>query len=444
MFRLVERYTRPEGKRTCRQLTAHYGCSKDWQTTSESSRRPFHLNISHRFARPISHLAVLDLQVESLDAVFVRPSTRDLQNIPSWGSNTGRSLEQTPLGKKFGTTNPHEDIYSGANRISRLVAYKPETADPRKYSARLLRAIFKVPTANLEEKRQLLRVFNAFTARLQTVGTSLNRSLIEQGLYQASDAQSISSLEVYTELALEFNIKLEWSRFTERILANLYRWAREVSFNGSPELRRKNALSTLLIPQADTSNSEELSAPSWDLWSVFDTMHDNIRRRQISIIIELGGGTVAIGYLEYLKQDLRQRSVALDKSHPDCLGYRTAVNDTMKALIHKGFPELAWKLLHDLDWDVDDYRKDVWALLLDHPDHISQWKAGMDVPVVRKYEEYLQKVEEIFGVRWTGGENGIHVPAGEDMDDYEAEYRDIDGEAIWEAFEEEESQQKTG
>lgn len=89
-------------------------------------------------------------------------------------------------------------------------------------------------------------------------------------------------------------------------------------------------------------------------------------------------------------------------------------NSYIQTLLAKKSPEQAWKLAQKALPNFGTIHDKTWKLLLWHPEHLAEWKPGMKNHVIRALERYMLIAEYQLGVKWTGGEDGFHMPRGED------------------------------
>lgn len=84
-------------------------------------------------------------------------------------------------------------------------------------------------------------------------------------------------------------------------------------------------------------------------------------------------------------------------------------NSFIQLLLAKDDPKRAWEVARNTAPRFGAIQDKSWQLLLQHPEFFDRWIPGMDKFVVDALEKYASYVERQLGVRWTGGEDGIHV-----------------------------------
>lgn len=87
-------------------------------------------------------------------------------------------------------------------------------------------------------------------------------------------------------------------------------------------------------------------------------------------------------------------------------------NSCIETLLAKKSPEKAWELAQKALPDFGSIQDKTWKLLFRHPEFLAEWKPEMKGPVMDALEIYMSKAERQLGVKWTGGEDGFHLPRG--------------------------------
>lgn len=110
--------------------------------------------------------------------------------------------------------------------------------------------------------------------------------------------------------------------------------------------------------------------------------------------------------MNYLVLGLYDRNL-----RPEALNF--IFNSYIQILLAKNSPEQAWKLAQEALPKFGTVQGKTWKLLLRNPEVPAKWKPGMEKPVLDALERYMSKAERRLGVKWTGGEDGFHMPRGE-------------------------------
>lgn len=89
-------------------------------------------------------------------------------------------------------------------------------------------------------------------------------------------------------------------------------------------------------------------------------------------------------------------------------------NSYIQTLLAKKSPGRAWELAQKALPEFGTIQDKTWKLLLRHPEFLTHWNPDMKKPVTDALNRYMSKAERKLGVKWTGGEDGFHMPRGEE------------------------------
>ncbi|MCJ1423485.1 hypothetical protein MMC29_001369 [Sticta canariensis] len=95
---------------------------------------------------------------------------------------------------------------------------------------------------------------------------------------------------------------------------------------------------------------------------------------------------------------------------PETLNF--VFNSCIQTLLAKKSPEKAWELAQKALPNFGTIQDKTWKLLFRHPEFLAEWKPEMKGPVMDALKIYMSKAERQLGVKWTGGEDGFHLPRG--------------------------------
>ena len=249
----------------------------------------------------------------------------------------------------------------------------------------------------LGEKKQVLRMYNSFLQRQLQSSYLIQQDDIAFGIFLAISAGSSEALRHYIELMSSLGLGID-DYWTGRILDVAI--GRRESQNHLSDTFFSEQVGGLLI----------ILAPK-----LFSFVHESTvathvpRRRYIESVGQLSGPE---GILRLWNSLFAENSGDMDsKPLNSVLSSKSfgTLNAVLQELISHGTPRLAWKLLASISWDAKNIERKTMSALLDYPKEMTVWRPGMEAVVLKEYERRLAKIEERFGVRWTGGEGGKHV-----------------------------------
>ncbi|MCJ1399049.1 hypothetical protein MMC11_002251 [Xylographa trunciseda] len=87
---------------------------------------------------------------------------------------------------------------------------------------------------------------------------------------------------------------------------------------------------------------------------------------------------------------------------------KVIVDSFVQVLVHSKHVEWAWQVIESSGMKLSEFSRTSLSGLLDYPELIRRWEAGMNEHALRKYEEHILRIEEAMGIRWSGGEDGYH------------------------------------
>ncbi len=278
------------------------------------------------------------------------------------------------------------------------------------------RKVVKCATAALEDclvktckHANTLRDFNAIIERFHRVQMNVPSAMMSHGLKAAALANSPAAMEQYVAIigprtrkpCFRKKIKLiTWEMIVRHIIVatrsmppgtwkTLYQkrvWAKVVTgwdMGNAGRGKRQYSLYDALIQFGIQG-----------LASYFHLMRSFCRVEDILQI--------------WLKHELSVLSDANDRA--ETLNF--IFNSYLQVLLAKNDPKRAWKVAQTTAHRFGAIQDRTWKLLLRYPEHIESWVPGMDKPIFDALEKYLFNIERQLGVRWTGGENGLHIAKG--------------------------------
>ena len=302
-------------------------------------------------------------------------------------------------------------VHSTENRLQALTAGLDHGLRRRANVSRFLQAFREFIIAlgqpgPLDERKQVLRTYNAFVSRAVALNSASHPQILAHGLFLGAYARSTQALWHYAQLAKDHGIKLESKDFHSTI-EEVFSWCEDI--NNFPERhsqRTKAEIHQLLTGRNLLHPGQEDNT----FRNLFDLTEDHHSWNFFKAIGKLSGPEELHRTWSAVSQKLAHL-----KTGESSAVYQNMANRAIQSLVSAGGAQQAWRVVQDLGWDVSCFHKDTWTLLLDSPEYITEWKPGMEELVLEKYDRALGEIEEAFGVVWTGGVEGCHRFVDEEL-----------------------------
>ena len=269
---------------------------------------------------------------------------------------------------------------------------------------------------NLDDKRQVLRFYNALISRLIhfDVPVKAHPRYIKHGLYYSLRAQSTSALQYYANMGK--HTALDWPR--EEVVdasSALQEWIQNDDFQGWSGARRKEELLMLLTGWEIPSGDEEHVKWEPHFRTVFSPFYDCSVREHL---FRLLGKLISVDEILRAWAACKHRVASkanrskLDIDSGDLMSIACEFVEILATL---GRGDLAWNLINEQGVKLTSLGGHTLKVLLDYPERITQWDPALEHVLLEKYDELLGKAEHSLGIRWIGGENGYHVMTSESI-----------------------------
>lgn len=250
-----------------------------------------------------------------------------------------------------------------------------------------------------------IHLINAMVGRFRKAGYSMPPVWIYHGLKAAACGNHPATMKQYFTV---FNLAKQTTDFPQ--LLDLESW---------------NEIMQAILVVIESAQSHDMKTwerkkAQWTMvvtgWNIKDV---NFTRRERCIydnVVHFGGpglfnyfrlvqclcsaGTVLRMWLEHHLLD------DTGNLPPDTLNF--ILNSFITTLLAKGDVERAWKVAQNTAPRFGAIHDRLWQMLLHHPEFLDNWIPGMDKSVFAALENYASQIEGELGIRWTGGEDGMH------------------------------------
>ena len=254
-----------------------------------------------------------------------------------------------------------------------------------------------------DERKQVLRTYNALVLRLAALNVPLNPKILEYGILLSAYARSTQALWHYGQLAKD-NALQPVPSFIRFTLREIFQWCESSNgFLGSEGQRTKSELLRLFTGQSLRPTDEENTRNN-----AFRSLIHPTNPAHSTYFFRILGSLSGTEELYRVWSEIFQK-VDRQKKRGSSEDFKCVANDAIQALVLAGGPQEAWAVFRDLKWDVASFSADTWTLLFEHPKYMMEWQPGMEGPVLEKYTNLIEGIERALGVTWTGGEDGGHV-----------------------------------
>ena len=271
----------------------------------------------------------------------------------------------------------------------------------------------------LADNGQILSCYNSILSRLSLLNVPLSNNLVSHGILLASAARTSTALKHYVQLFAERQKLSRWSphQIYQAVFNNLRDWVENDEFTGWDGFRRKLELLNLLTGWANDGVRKPNEVRQVSIHSIMQKKGTILRRNYLLCLRVLAGADAVFEeWLQFQRSPLWERIYTSDDGSKFSDGKRVA-DIFAKALLLANDPRRAWQVVRESKCEPQMLEDSTWSRLLDHPEHLHEWRDGMAEPILKKYEEYLVNIEKELGVRWSGGEGGSHIAIDEDQEE---------------------------
>ncbi|KZF21735.1 hypothetical protein L228DRAFT_248464 [Xylona heveae TC161] len=250
-----------------------------------------------------------------------------------------------------------------------------------------------------------LTALNALSYQIRREGHKLPADICVQGMQSAADNGSVHALQRYL---LEFS--KQGGTLSSENLRQILRQLNvqpvtgpESKFLGGPS----DALA-LLTGESQSGIKDDLEAPGVSLRGFLDQRKSEVYGDYLDALARLKADEKV--WQEWLRWERHEKG---DRQKEGTQSTDPMPSLFAKSLLQAGDPRHAWMVVAESAAHpaLPVQRPSVWLDLLDYPEHMNVWPKGMDAVVLEKYDQLLSEIERVYGIKWTGGEDGSHIPA---------------------------------
>jgi len=251
-----------------------------------------------------------------------------------------------------------------------------------------------------------LRFYNAVVSRLEGMQVALGPQALFQGIYFAAEARSTTAMKRYLQPASNIGSEVSFAWIRD-LLKSIDHWVATDPFTGWEGNRRKQELLDNMIgfKGIGTEGSHGVRQVC-----IHDMTPASFEPNYLSIIRRLSNADVVFDHwlqFKSTKLQITSQDEPKDLQHSQ----DQIIQAYIQNFIQADDPKRAWQVLEESGCRSDALGESTWDDLLEHPEYIGKWQDGMGERMLHKYDEYLSRIERILGVRWSGGEDGFHLPA---------------------------------
>jgi len=252
-----------------------------------------------------------------------------------------------------------------------------------------------------------LRFYNALVSRLEQLQVALTRSAMFRGLYFAVEARSTTAMKHYLQAISKNKRNLKTIPWIQDILSSVDRWVATDLCTGWEGSRQRQELLVIITgwKEMGIQGPDEMRQ-----LCIHDMIPASLEPVYLSIIRKLANADSVFDHWLHFKSTELQ--VALPSQPKDLEHSQNQIIQAyIQNLTQADDPKRAWQVVEESGSRFDDLGEPAQDALLEHPEYIGKWQIGMSGPMLRKYDEHLSRIEQSLGVRWSGGEDGFHIPA---------------------------------
>ena len=254
-----------------------------------------------------------------------------------------------------------------------------------------------------------LRFYNALVSRLDQLQVPLPRHARIRGVFYAAEGRSTAAMKHYLQASSELGRELKGIFWIPYVLHSINRWVKTDSFTGWEGIRQRQELLVIMSgwKEMGVKGPDEIRQKC-----IHNLIPTSLQPAYLSILRKLSNADAVFDHWLYFKST--ELYVTLP---PESKDFEHLRNRILKAfvcnLIEADDPKRAWQVAEESGSRLDDFGESTVDALLEHPEFIGKWKDGMSGLMLRKFDEYLSRIEQSLAVRWSGGEDGFHLPLGD-------------------------------
>lgn len=251
----------------------------------------------------------------------------------------------------------------------------------------------------------VLRFYNAVVSRLKRFHVPVGRLVGFRGIRFAAEARSTAAMKHYLQASSELGKPLKRNPWISRLLSSVERWVETDPFAGWEGIRRRQGLLVLMCGWRESGirGPHEIRQAC-----IHDMIPTSLESIYLSILRRIANADALFDHWLHL-----QTSEPWEGSSPKGVPplQPQVIEAFVQNLIQAGDPKRAWQVVEESGCRSNDLGESTWDALLEYPEYVGKWQDGMSERMLRKYEQNLGRIEESIGVRWSGGEDGFHLPA---------------------------------
>ena len=298
---------------------------------------------------------------------------------------------------EISTVNKHELLRDLHQILSQELA--PDHFVPARTIVENLKALREAGTT----EKDVLFLLNAIIHRCEHLSRSISLRLLRYGLEVAAVCDSPTAIYYYLQkinlgqwraIAQTIDFK-QWAFFTQCILNA----KKQRCIQNWESKQRQEAWATLIMGLGSDENKKGTRTQAC-LYHAFIQFGEKGLVHYFQLVKRFCSSKSILESWQ-VTRDLHEKKGILD-SDVSCF----ILNASIRILIKRGDLERAWEIASTpRSGKITDQ---TWRALFRHPEYLPTWNSDFERPAMAALEEYATKIECALGVRWTGGENGLH------------------------------------